>query len=99
VEVVWTFDVALSLWAVLLFAKKTIAEGGPTLVIDWRAGPRVDAWIARGGGAAIQALDDLARLTAEDVLRHYSKQLETLSWGLSEQYRHILALLQDEMNQ
>jgi hypothetical protein len=45
----------------------------------------------------IQGLGDLAVITTTEILKHYSKQLETLSWGLAEQYHHILAILMSEI--
>lgn len=95
-EVIWLFDSALCLWAIIRCSKDPIAYGTPTTTISWSETPQLETWIAHGGGAMIQGIGDVATLTTVQVLQHCADRLETLSWGLVEHYRQILVSLSRE---
>ncbi|ORY26042.1 hypothetical protein BCR39DRAFT_542336 [Naematelia encephala] len=95
-EVIWTFDSALCLWAIIRFSFEPIAVGSPMTTIAWSETPQIENWILNGGGAIVQGLGDVSLLPPASILQHFAKQLETLSWGLAEQYRQIIITLIQE---
>lgn len=57
-EAVWTFDAALSIWAVIEFSQYPIAIGPSAAAISWAETPQIEAWIRDGGGVFIHGLGD-----------------------------------------
>lgn len=95
-EVVWTFDSALCLWAVLRFSQEPLAEGPPFLTITWSESAQIESWISNGGGIAVQGLGDAAILTPETVLTYFMERLAGLSWSLATQYIQVLSSIVSE---
>lgn len=99
-EAVWTFDAALSMWAVIHFSSTPLAlslpSSSPSVTISWSETPKLETWIQTGGAAFVQGLGDVATLTPREVLQQMATRLETLSWGLAVQYRQILLNLLTE---
>lgn len=88
-ELVWLFDAALCMWAVLELGE--MHDGDLAVSISWTATPALDAWIENGAGAvAIQGLGRVPGLAAESVLQAAADRLEVISWGLAARYRRVL---------
>lgn len=93
-EVIWLFDTALTLWAILKFGgdytSNSSADIRPPTVLSWTRTPAVDDWIASGGPLWLQGLGTLAELTPAVVLHNLANRLDLLCWGLAGRYRQVL---------
>lgn len=90
---IWLTDAALSLWAVLHFSNGPISSGHPSTVIACFETTNIGMWIQQGGGISVQGMGDVGQMTATHVLKLMVIKLETLTWGLGQQYRQILTNL------
>ncbi|RSH90377.1 hypothetical protein EHS25_000982 [Saitozyma podzolica] len=96
-EVVWTFDAALCMWAVLRFSNNPIAMTGmPGPVVSWSESAAVDEWVKLGGGLIVQGLGNIGGLSISSLLQGFADRLDVLSWGLASQYRKVLLSLIQE---
>lgn len=57
----------------------------------------VDEWIQHGGQASFQGLGNLADLSESKLLSTFSERLESMSWGIAVQFRHVLMNLSKEI--
>lgn len=53
-------------------------------------------WIQNGGRVSFQGIGDLSELTASKVLSVFIERLETMPWGISQRFRHVLMNLRAE---
>lgn len=58
----------------------------------------VHEWIQHGGQASFQGLGNLVDLSESKLLSTFSERLESMSWGISLQFRHVLMNLSKEIN-
>ncbi|CAK7236008.1 hypothetical protein SCUCBS95973_009460 [Sporothrix curviconia] len=104
-EVIWTFDAALAMWAVLRFSGQSLegphqhqSGGAPPVynhhvLLTWKPSPFLDDWVRSiRGRLSVQGIgnNDGGALTAASVLKGASKRLEVMSWGLAAKYRVVL---------
>ncbi|KAL1406153.1 hypothetical protein Q8F55_007837 [Vanrija albida] len=91
-EVVWTFDAALCMWAVLRLSDvATASPAAPPLTISYAPTPELEGWIEHGDGApSVQGFGRSARPTAFAMLQTSADRLEVMSWGLAARYRTVL---------
>lgn len=78
------------MWAVLHFSTESISTGPPSTTIAGFETTDIEMWIQQGGGINVQGMGDAGQMTAPQVLQQMATRLETLSWGLGQQYRQIL---------
>ncbi|KAJ5619437.1 hypothetical protein N7510_003421 [Penicillium lagena] len=99
-EAIWTFYAALALWAIIKFGSGlNISSSGPKrTVVTWSDFDDVHEWIQHGGQASFQGLGNLADLSEAKLLSTFSERLESMSWGISLQFRHVLMNLSKETN-
>lgn len=104
-EVIWVFDTALTIWAMLKFggdiASGLIAarQSAQMTVIGWTRTPVVDQWITYGGPVWLHGLGAIIDLSPISVLTAFANRLDLLCWGLASRYRAVLTklLMQDEI--
>ncbi|KAJ5963060.1 hypothetical protein N7481_013365 [Penicillium waksmanii] len=97
-EALWTFYAALALWAIVKFGKElNISSSGPKrTVVTWSDFDDVDEWIQCGGPISFQGLGNLAELSEYKILSTFNERFESMSWGISLHFRHVLMNLSKE---
>lgn len=94
-EVIWLFDAALALWAILKFGSVSsfgalASESQQMTVLSWTRTPAVEHWIVNGGPLWLQGLGTLSEISPTTVLHNLANRLDILCWGLAGRYRQVL---------
>ncbi|RSH93054.1 hypothetical protein EHS25_007407 [Saitozyma podzolica] len=90
-EVIWMFDVALSLWACLRFGNVLpSASAAIPVVVSWVKTPELETWVKTGGPIIIQGLGGITTASWSQLLQRCAEHLQVSSWELGARYRKVL---------
>ncbi|KZO90459.1 hypothetical protein CALVIDRAFT_490418 [Calocera viscosa TUFC12733] len=97
-EMIWTFDLALTFWAMLRFGSSVVKTSvqSPRTIITWSESDELERYIHHGGSMLFQGLGDLVELDAAKVLAVFEERLEAMPWGIAQRFRHVLMNLDGE---